>query len=113
MNPSRHPFDHRGPLPLEVERERSHVVVRPVGDLDAASSPALRSCLAGLLDSGADDLVVELGAVPFCDSTGLGVLVGAHRRLAVSGGHLAVGHPLPPVRHLLEISGLDRVFDVR
>ncbi|CAN5634161.1 STAS domain-containing protein [soil metagenome] len=113
MNRSRHPFERRGLLPLEIDREQTHATVRVLGDLDAASSPALHSCLVGLLDSGTDELIIDLDAVPFCDSTGLGVLVGAHRRLAVGGGHLEVSGPRPPVRHLLEISGLDRVFDVR
>jgi len=113
VNPGRHPFERRGVLPLEIERDDAHTVVHVLGDLDAATSPTLHTCLSGLLDSGTDDLVIDLLAVPFCDSSGLGVLVGAHRRLAVDGGHLAVSDPRPPVRHLLEISGLDRVFDVR
>lgn len=96
---------------MEVDRTRT--LVRVHGDLDAATSPTLHHRLAELLDDGADDLVIELDSVPFCDSSGLGVLVGAHRRLAHDGGHLSVSHPRPPVRHLLEISGLDRVFDVR
>ena len=84
-----------------------------MGDLDVTTSPALRACLTGLLDGGTDDLVVELHSVPFCDSTGLGVLVGAHRRLAADGRHLAVVKPSSPVRRILALSGLDRVFDVR
>lgn len=114
VEPTRqHPFDRRGDLPIEIERHDPQTVVRVVGDLDASTSPTLRDCLAGLLDQGTDDLVVALDSVPFCDSSGLGVLVGAHRRLAHDGGHLEVRHPRPPVRHLLEVSGLDRVFDVR
>ncbi len=100
-------------MPIEIEQVGGHAVVRMVGDLDAVSAPGLRSCLAGLLDGGASDLEVELASVPFCDSTGLGVLVGVHRRLLELGGHLAVLHPRPAVRHLLEISGLDRILDVR
>lgn len=113
MDRSRHLSPQRPTLPIEVQVERTHTVVRVVGDLDAASSPVLRDCLTGLLDDGADGLLVELDSVPFIDSSGLGVLVGAHRRLAHDGGHLAVRHARPPVRHLLAISGLDRVFDVR
>lgn len=113
MDLARPSSNRRGDLPIEIEQEHSHAIVRVVGDLDASTSPTLQECLAGLLDGGTDDLVVELDSVPFCDSSGLGVLVGAHRRLAHDGGHLAVRRPRPPVRHLLEISGLDRVFDVR
>lgn len=114
MDTSRpHPLARPGTLPIEIEQDDLHAVVRVVGDLDASTSPQLHDCLIDLLDQGTDDLVVELDSVPFCDSSGLGVLVGAHRRLAHDGGHLAILHPRPPVRHLLEVSGLDRVFDVR
>ncbi len=113
VNTQQDPQDRPGDLPIEIDQEQSHTIVRVVGPLDASTSPTLRDCLAGLLDGGTEDLVVALDSVPFCDSSGLGVLVGAHRRLAHDGGHLAVSRPRPPVRHLLEISGLDRVFDVR
>ena len=73
---------------------------------------AYHEAMAEVVGDGALDLAVELDDVPFCDSTGLGVLVGAHRSLAAHGGHLTVVHPRPTVRHLLVRSGLDRVFDV-
>jgi anti-sigma B factor antagonist len=98
--------------PVEVERVAGGTVVRVHGDLDVELSSQLRDCIAGLVDDGARELVVELGEVPFCDSSGLGVLVGAHRRMTAVGGHVAVAHPSPAVRHLLELSGLDRIFDV-
>jgi anti-anti-sigma factor len=46
------------------------------------------------------------------DSSGLGVLVGAHKRLVRLGGRLRVVGASTAVTRLLTITGLDRVFDI-
>lgn len=98
---------------IVIEQRAARAVVHVTGELDVVTSQDLRRCLADLLDEGAADLEVELGEVPFCDSSGLGALVGAHRRLRDRGGQLEVSHPGPQVRKLLATSGLDQVFEVR
>jgi anti-sigma B factor antagonist len=83
------------------------------GELDIRSAPDLRAWLTKVLDEGAHQLVVDLSGVEFMDSSGLGVLVGAHKRLARIGGRLRVVGVSPPVARLLSVTGLSRVFDVR
>lgn len=83
------------------------------GELDIRSAPDLRAWLAKALDDGAVQLVIDLDAVAFMDSSGLGVLVGAHKRLVRIGGRLHVVGVSPAVARLLSITGLARVFDVR
>lgn len=99
-------------LPIEVERQAACTVVHVVGELDASTAPALQTCLRGLVDGGAVEVVVDLAAVPYCDDRGLGVLVGAHRQLHQGGGHLSLHEPAPQVRHTLEEHGLHLVLDV-
>ena len=100
-------------LNLDVRRGDAGVVLFVAGELDAHSSPQLRTTLLELVAGDDHEVVVDLAGVSFCDSTGLGVLVGAHRRMAASDRTLAVQSPRPSVRHLLEVSGLDRVLLVR
>ncbi len=95
---------------IEVDRSGGDTVVRVHGDLDGDTARALNLCLCGLASGGLLDLVVDLDEVSFCDSTGLGVLLGVHRRLAGGGGRLEVRQPAPDVRHVLEERGLDRVL---
>ena len=54
----------------------THVLVRVVGDLDLDSAPALTAELKARL--GPRPIVVDLSGIDFMDSSGLGVLVGAH-----------------------------------
>jgi anti-sigma B factor antagonist len=87
-------------------------VLRIRGELDISTADQLRRA-AGPHVAAGGRLVLDLSRVTFCDSTGLAVLVGFHKRLAASGGSLELYAPVPRVRHLLAITGLDRVFTVR
>ena len=87
-------------------------VLRIHGELDISTADQLRRAAGPHLGAGGH-LVLDLSRVTFCDSTGLAVLVGFHKRLAASGGGLELYAPVPRVQHLLAITGLNRVFKVR
>lgn len=86
-------------------------VVSPRGPVDAATAPALRSALESAADEGGR-VLVDLGAVTFLDSTGLGVLVGCLRRARVAGGALRVVCADPAMVELFRVTGLTEVLDV-
>lgn len=80
------------------------------GRLDVHAAADARLALADAVDSGSGDLVLDLRDVQAVDATGLGVLVGAHRR-AGRGGRTLVLHEAPPaVARLLRRTRLDRVL---
>jgi len=85
-------------------------VIKVAGELDLSSVPQLRSCLSDLVNRGEVDLVLDLSGVTFCDSTALGVFVGAHRRVTASGGHIEFHQPPSSLRNLLVVSGLDQIL---
>src|SRR5690348_695645 len=87
-------------------------VLRIHGELDISTADQLRRGAGPYLDAGRR-LLLDLSRVTFCDSPGLAVLVGFHKRLAASGGRLELSSPVPRVRQLLASTGLDRVFAVR
>jgi anti-sigma B factor antagonist len=95
-----------------VERkERGGVVVTPVGELDAYTAPELREQLHGLAgDENVDVLVIDLRRVTFLDSSALGVLVGALRRMRERDRQLRLVEPRPAVHRIFEITLLDRAF---
>ncbi len=55
-------------------------------------------------------VVVDLSRVGFMDSSGLGVLIGCHRRLDGSGGELRVVTTDGPATKILRVTSLDTVF---
>ena len=99
-------------LVATVERlDDGAVVVGPVGELDAYTAPELREQLHGLAqDDAVRLLVVDLTRVTFLDSSALGVLVGALRRMRERDRRLTLVEPRPTVRRIFEITLLDRAF---
>jgi anti-sigma B factor antagonist len=65
-----------------------------------------------LIQNGSHQVVVDLRGVEFMDSTGLGVLVGALKRLREQEGDLALVCTEGPVLKILTLTGLDRVFPI-
>jgi anti-anti-sigma factor len=97
---------------IRTERYGESWVVTVVGDVDLHSAPELRDRLASLGDTGAKHVVVDLSDCEFLDSMGLGVLLGAKKRMARDGRDLHVVVTSPDVRRIFEITMLDRVLDL-
>jgi len=87
-------------------------VVAVTGEIDVATAPDLREHLVALESTGATAVVVDLTNVSFIDSTALGVLVGAFRRLRNAGGVLRLVVTEPRIIKVLEITELVRVFPI-
>lgn len=104
----------KGRTPMQVTStvDGPRAVVTASGELDVANAPELRSYLHGLVDQGAETLVVDLGEVGFLDSTTLGVLISVHKRLAESGGVVELVIPHARLLRIFQITGLDRVFTI-
>jgi len=82
------------------------------GTLDIATSPTLRAALMEAADRDRHEIVVDLTSLEFLDSTGLGALIGAHKRAVEhDGGVRLVAHEGQILR-LLRITGLLEVFAV-
>ncbi|HWL36415.1 MAG TPA: STAS domain-containing protein [Frankiaceae bacterium] len=87
------------------------VVLALTGDVDLASAPELRTCLAGAVERH-PAVVVDLAGVEFMDSTGLGVLVAAYNRAAATDRRLVIARPQRIVRNALRLVQVDSVIDV-
>ena len=87
--------------------------LRVVGEVDVASSPPLRAKIAELLDGGADRIVLDLSEMTFIDSSGLGVLVGALKRVReLDRNDLVLTGLQGPPRRVFEITGLTELFSI-
>jgi anti-sigma B factor antagonist len=99
-------------LSIDVQREGDDAVVHLAGELDISTSPDLQDVLADLTDRPRR-VVVDLSDLEFIDSTGLAALLGAHKALDEQGGTLELRHPNKMVVGLVQITGLDDVFEIR
>lgn len=80
------------------------------GRLDVTSVADVRLALHAAVDDGTDDLYLDASAIEAIDASGLGVLVGAHRRAGRAGRRLVVVAGSVPVLRMLHLTKLDRVL---
>ncbi|MGH2787503.1 MAG: anti-sigma factor antagonist [Actinomycetota bacterium] len=99
-------------LGLDVSKVNSHSVVDVKGEIDVYTAPKLREKLIELVSEGSYDVVVNLEGVDFLDSTGLGVLVGALKRVKAHDGSLALVCTQDKILKIFKITGLTKVFPI-
>ncbi|HEV8682206.1 MAG TPA: STAS domain-containing protein [Actinomycetota bacterium] len=99
-------------LSLGSRTEGGWTVVDVKGEVDLFTAPKLREHIVGLVEDDERRIIVNLEDVEFMDSTGLGVLVGALKRLKEKDGHLALVCPQGSVLRVLTVTGLNKVFAI-
>lgn len=82
------------------------------GSLDIATSPTVRAALLDAAERGQHRIVVDLSALDFIDSTGLGALIGSQRRAKENSGEVRLVAREGQILRLLRITGLLSVFGV-
>jgi anti-anti-sigma factor len=80
-------------------------VVALSGELDVSTAQGLAEQLIGEPGSL---VVVDLSQLTFVDSSGLGAIHAARRKMIECGGNLVLCRPNPMVSLVLEITGLDQ-----
>ncbi len=77
-----------------------------------AQTPTLRAAISRQIESGSNKLVMDLHQVEFIDSSGLSVLVSAHKLTQKRSGEVILLSPSPGVRSLIELTRLHQVFTI-
>ena len=85
-------------------------VVSVSGEIDLFTAPEFKQRMSAPIDEGKSQLIVDLTGTTFIDSSSLGVLIGAHRRLKLRGGSLVVVCDNDAITKTFKITGLDGVF---
>ena len=88
-------------------------VVAVGGEIDLFTAPELKAALGEALESGRTRIVVDLTETTFLDSSALGVLIGAVKRLRTRDGRLTLVNVDPNIAKTFEITGLDQIFTIR
>jgi anti-anti-sigma factor len=100
----------RGLLTIRSESEAAHLVTVS-GEMDGSNARDLEDELIRLEEEGRSQIVLNLSGLELIDSTGLAVIVRAHRRLEKKGHSLIVLRPQgQQARRAFELSGLDQVL---
>src|SRR3954470_7475740 len=87
-------------------------IVAVAGEIDLFTAPEFKQRVSAPIDEGRTHVVVDLTETTFIDSSSLGVLIGAHRRLRRLDGTLVIVCSNEAIVKTFKITGLDSVFTI-
>lgn len=97
----------QGPLEIEVGPVGEECVLVLRGELDPHTAPLLRDQVDLVTADGTTHtLVLDVAGLRFIDSSGLRVIIGAHKEMTARSGRLVLRAPTDTTRRLLDITGL-------
>jgi anti-sigma B factor antagonist len=99
-------------LTLTTREVDGTTIVAVGGEIDVYTAPKLRDKITELVAAGEHNLVVDLEAVEFLDSTGLGVLVGGLKKVRAHDGSLQLVCTQDRLLKIFRITGLAKVFAI-
>ncbi|WP_257285365.1 STAS domain-containing protein [Endozoicomonas sp. SESOKO1] len=99
-------------MPFESKIEAGHTIVSiDETRLDASLSEPVRAYLFDQIDNGSDNLIIDLSQVRFMDSSGLGALVAALKKMGGTGSMKLAGAQ-PAVTDLFSLTSMDKLFAI-
>jgi len=87
-------------------------IVSVTGEIDLFTAPEFKQRVGAPIDDGRTHVIVDLTDTTFIDSSSLGVLIGAHRRLLRVDGRLVVVCNNDAITKTFKVTGLDGVFTI-
>ena len=87
-------------------RPEGDVQVRAAGEVDVSCASELRTAIEEAFGTETTKVSVDLAQVPYIDSTGIGVLVGAAHRAKEAGVGFSVTDPQRNVMRVLDMLGI-------
>jgi anti-anti-sigma factor len=96
---------------VDVSEENGTLVLRISGELDMASRDAIEPVVMAAITT-VDSVTLDLGALTFCDSSGLAVLIAASQKVAANGSSLTVCNVRAAVRRVFDIACLGDLIPI-
>lgn len=85
-------------------------IVHLNGQLTFAENSAFRRVVEGLQQTGADEVVIDLAALDYIDSAGMGMLLVARDLTAARGGRVRLGNASGQVARMLQLAKFGDFF---
>ena len=83
------------------------------GEIDHHSAVAVRSAIDDMIRSRRPcELVIDMSAVDFMDSSGLGLIMGRYNTMKEIGGGVTVADPNPATEKIMNLAGLERIIKI-
>ena len=99
-------------MELKHEKIEQLTVVHMKGSLTVATAQDFFSQIVSFLEGGETNLLLQMSAVNFVDSTGLGTIVRLAKRVREANGQLRLSDPQPKILEMFELTRLDKILPI-
>ena len=83
------------------------------GEIDHHNAKSVRTSVDALIDEVCPGILcLDLSGITFCDSSGLGLVMGRIRKMDAAGGRVIVSRPSASVSRILSLAGMDRLIKI-
>ncbi len=97
----------------EFDLQAGVLKLTPFGEIDHHSAPRIRAEADALIEQHKPTLVLlDLSRITFCDSSGLGLIMGRYKKIGAVGGRLTVLDPTPEISRIIALAGLDKIINI-
>ncbi len=87
--------------------------VKLLGEVDHHGAKAAREEIDGVIKNEAPKkLILDMSTITFCDSSGLGLIMGRYKTMTALGGELFIKTPTEAVEKIITLSGMDRLIKI-
>ncbi len=103
-------------MPLEIyinNKEKEALEIVLTGELDIDSSAEFQDELTKLFTQNQGNIYVNVENLSYIDSTGLGILIGAMKKVKEKENEIILVRPQNSMIKLLNITGLDKIFKIQ
>ncbi len=93
-----------------IENKAAQVDVS--GEIDVYTSPKVKEAINALIEEGHYNLIINLEQVRYIDSTGLGILIGALKKVREHSGNIFLVCVDQQIKKVFTITGLVKIFKI-
>jgi len=97
----------------KFEEEREIWKMELDGEIDIYTAAELKRTFQEMFETQKEPVEINLEKLDYIDSTGLGVLIGALKRLKEENKQITLFHVKPNILKLLNITGLNKIFVIK
>jgi len=97
---------------INLFNEDDVAVVTLLGDIDMQEVVNIRNTISSVLHNGCYQLVLDFSRVQHINATGIGILTESLRRIRHLHGDLKLANLNPYLRHIFELTGMNRFFQI-
>jgi len=100
-------------MELEIVKKGEETVVAINGRVDTVTAPELEKSIADLLAQSGISLVFDCKKMEYISSSGLRVVLSAHKKVVAGGGQFALEGLNKDVKSVFDLTGFSKILSIR